>query len=374
MNSFLSKNLGLYVHIPFCHRKCFYCSFVVNIGQEKKIDIYLDCLAKEARQYQGSNISTIYLGGGTPTYLSGDQLKRLVRIIEENFKYRKGIEWTIEANPEGITLEKMKLIKNLGINRVSLGVQSLNNKYLKYLGRNHDSHLALQSLEIMRKADFDNVNVDFMYSFPNQTRDELEEDLRAMGKLDSEHISLYMLTIEGPSRFYAQEIQLKNDEIQAEEYLRVVEFLEEVNLKQYEISNFAKDGKESKHNLNYWRGGNYIGLGVGAHSHLDGKRFWNVSRLKEYIERVESTGRARENMEELQMDQRFIEKLLFGLRMNKGVDLEELQQEFGCGLDQGRTRWLEEFVGGKFLSRDNQKLKVTPKGRLVLDELCARLI
>lgn len=347
---------------------------MVSIGQEKKIDLYLDCLAKEAKQYRGSEISTIYLGGGTPTYLNCDQFKRIARIIEENFKYGKDIEWTIEANPEGITLEKMQLVKNLGINRISLGVQSLNNKYLKYLGRNHDAHLALRSLEIIRKVHFNNVNVDFMYSFPEQTMEELEEDLKEITNLDSEHISLYMLTIEGPSRFYAQEVQLKNDEIQAEEYTRVAGFLGKSNFKQYEISNFAKMGWESKHNLNYWRGGNYIGLGVGAHSHLDGRRFWNVSSFKEYMGIVESTGCAREGAEELQVEQRFIERLLFGLRLNEGVDLGELQREFGHGLDEERSRWLEAFVSEKFLSRDNQKFKVTSRGRLVLDELCARLI
>ncbi len=365
---------SLYIHIPFCHRKCFYCSFVVSIGQEKRVDSYLDCLAREAESYQGTEISTIYLGGGTPTYLNCDQLKRLAQIIEENFKYRKGTEWTIEANPEGVDLAKLNLLKSLGINRISLGIQSLNSQYLKYLGRNHTSALAVKTFKAIREEGFDNVSIDFMYSFPKQTMAELQEDLKNVTQLNSEHISVYMLTIEEPSRFYAQKMPLKDDQIQAQEYTRVIEILADAGFKQYEISNFAKPGKESKHNLNYWQGGNYIGLGVGAHSHRDGKRFSNVSEFMPYMEMIQLKKDTHENIEELSAHQRFIEKLLFGLRMNEGVKVKTLEKEFDCPLDQEREVKLKEFTHQEFLRWDNEKLKVTDKGRLVLDELCSRLI
>lgn len=365
---------SLYIHIPFCHRKCFYCSFVVSIGQEKRVDLYLDCLAREAESYKGTGISTIYLGGGTPTYLNDDQLKRLAQIIEGNFKYRKGTEWTIEANPEGVDSAKLNLLKKLGINRISLGIQSLQEQYLKYLGRNHTRDLAVKTFKAVRDAGFDNLSVDFMYSFPEQTMAELEEDLKNVVQLNSEHISVYMLTIEEPSRFYAQKIRLKDDQIQAQEYTRVIEILEGSRFKQYEISNFAKPGKASKHNLNYWQGGNYIGLGVGAHSHINGKRFSNVAQFMPYLEMIQLKKDTRENMEELSAHQRFIEKLLFGLRMNQGVKIGDLEKEFNCRLDQERQSKLKEFTDQALLSWNDQRLKVTDKGRLVLDELCSRLV
>jgi len=195
---------SLYIHIPFCEQKCFYCSFVVSIGQEQRMDTYLDCIALEAHRYKGEQVKTIYIGGGTPTLMSEKQIQKLNNIIQENFILSQAMEWTIEANPERLNSSKLKLLKTSGINRVSLGVQTMNNKYLKYLGRNHNAQAAVNSYKRIRKAGFENINIDLMFSFPKQTMRELKEDVKTITQLGSDHVSLYLLTIEHPSRFFCQ--------------------------------------------------------------------------------------------------------------------------------------------------------------------------
>lgn len=365
---------SLYIHIPFCRKKCFYCSFVVAVGQDDRMDSYLDCLTQEAERYRDTVIETVYLGGGTPSYLNRDQLQNFLTTLRKQFKFTSQCEWTLEANPEGLDLEKAKLLYDLGVNRVSLGVQSLNDRYLKYLGRCHDAHRAHTAFRTLRQAGFTNINVDLMYSFPGQTDDEIKEDVLSLTSLGSEHLSLYTLTIEENSRFYARRIKLDSSEDQARQYELVVSFLESTEFKQYEISNFAKPGKESRHNLNYWQGGDYIGLGVAAHSHRAGTRFWNVSKTNVYIKKIQDRQSPVEGEEKLSARQRLMELILFGLRMNQGVHIEEAGQKAGCVLDAARRQIIDELIGQGFLFRQVGYLKTGLKGRLVLDEMSSRLI
>jgi len=366
--------ISLYIHIPFCQKKCFYCSFVVSVGQQHRMDLYLDCLAREAEIYKGKRVGTVYIGGGTPTLLNEEQLKKLFGLIKSNFFVDNQAEWTIEANPEGMSLEKGQGLKKLGANRISLGVQSFNDRYLRYLGRVHDKQKALEAYASIREAKFDNVNVDLMFSFKGQTRDELNGELKELTLLKSEHVSLYNLTIEQNSRFYVQKVNLEDDQKQAEQYTLVMEWLEKAGFHQYEVSNFARSNFESQHNLNYWKGGNYIGLGVGAHSHFNGKRFWNTSRFLDYIERIQGGRSPEEGCEWLNQQQRFMETFLFGLRMNEGIDISMLQERFDYTIDQERLNIIEGFICANYLERQGSHLKVSHKGRLVLDELSASLI
>ncbi len=365
---------SLYIHIPFCQKKCFYCSFIVTVGQDHRIDSYLDCLAQEAERYRDTLIETVYLGGGTPSYLNRDQLQKFLTTIRQKFKFTSNCEWTLEANPEGLDLEKAKLLYDLGINRISLGVQSLNDRYLKYLGRCHDARRAADAFQILRQAGFRNINVDLMYSFPGQTDREIKEDVLSLTSLGSEHLSLYTLTIEENSRFYARRIKLDSNENQARQYELVVSFLESTEFKQYEISNFAKPGKESQHNLNYWQGGDYIGLGVSAHSHRAETRFWNASKTNMYMTRIQQQQSPLEGEEKLSAHQRLMELILFGLRMNQGVHIEEVGKKVGCVLDAARGQIIDELIGQGFLFREKGYLKTSLKGRLVLDEISSRLI
>jgi len=362
---------SLYIHIPFCEQKCFYCSFVVSIGQEQRMDTYLDCIALEAHRYKGEQVKTIYIGGGTPTLMSEKQIQKLNNIIQENFILSQAMEWTIEANPERLNSSKLKLLKTSGINRVSLGVQTMNNKYLKYLGRNHNAQAAVNSYKRIRKAGFENINIDLMFSFPKQTMRELKEDVKTITQLGSDHVSLYSLTIEHPSRFFAKKIQLQNDNFLARQYKLVCDLVGQAGYEQYEVSNFAK---ASNHNYNYWRGGQYIGLGIGAHSYIDSKRFWNISQLDKYIQNSLKGYSTQEGFENLTPHDKMKEAILFGLRMNNGVNVKQAEKRYHSSLSQEQQKKINVFIESGFLVRDNDHLKTSSKGRLVLDELCAQLV
>jgi len=365
---------SLYIHIPFCEKKCFYCSFVVSVGQAQRIDAYLQALEQEAVGYKGQKVGTVYVGGGTPTFMNEPQLERLVSMIRNHFSCVGNREWTIEANPEGMTPLKAKKLKSLGFNRVSLGVQSFDNTFLKYLGRNHDSSKAKQAFFILREAGFANINIDLMFSYPQQTQKDLEKDVAEALILNSEHISLYSLTIEENSRFHIQKIQPLKEERQAELYRYVIKRLEGQGFKQYEVSNFAKPGQESQHNLHYWQGGEYIGLGIGAHSYLQSRRSWNVTRLMDYLDRMERGANPMDGFEELTTDEKLKERLLFGLRMNGGVNMSQLEERYRCRFPEETRTMISDFIREGFLDTEDEDIKATDKGRLVLDELCARLI
>ena len=364
----------LYVHIPFCAQKCFYCSFVVAIGQEHAADRYLHCLQQEMRCHRSEEIKAVYIGGGTPTLISAEQMRRLCGLIREYFNFRPGIEWTVEANPEGLTAEKLAVMKEAGVNRISLGVQTLNDKYLRYLGRNHDARSAQDAYQRIRDAGFDNVSMDIMLAFPGQTAGEIKEDVRRLIALRGDHMSLYTLSVEENSRFYTRKVTPNSGHSQAQHYQLVCDILRDNGYDQYEVSNFAKPSKASAHNLNYWQGGHYIGLGVGAHSYLDSTRSWNVSRLQEYFTRIENGGPAQDGSEQLTPYDQMKEGLLFGLRMNQGVELEALTGKYGCSPNDEQMQKIDDFMRGGFLVKSGGFLRASAKGRMVLDELCAQLV
>ncbi len=334
---------------------------------------YLTALEREAGVYEGETFSTIYIGGGTPTFLAEPELDALFSLIHRNFRFSDQAEVTIEGNPEGLTKSKLNLLKSLGVNRFSLGIQTLNDRYLRFLGRVHDRVTALEAFEQLRAVGFSNISVDIMYSFPGQTEEEIECDVREIAALNSEHLSCYALTIEENSRFSAQKVSLAEGELRARQFECLVQSVEETPLKQYEISNFSRPGFESRHNTNYWRGGEYLGLGVGAHSLWKGERRWNVDKLAEYLTMPSAAGLIA-GRERLSNEQRLVEMLLIGLRMNGGVDLVELESRFACRLPLAKVSLLENFESQGWLNRDANRIWATPSGRLILDELSVKLI
>ncbi len=356
------KAQSLYIHIPFCLHKCLFCSFAIAVGAINHADEYLNRLEEEVKKYERVVLETVYIGGGTPSTLSLDQLNRLITLIRENFLLSEDCEITLEANPEGLDEVKAQGIKDLGINRISLGVQSLNDRYLNFLGRKHSAAQAKESYALLRTIGFTNINLDLMYAFPSQTVLELEEDVKALASLNSEHLSLYTLTIEPNSKFHVSAIKLDDEEKIAQGYLKVVEILGDYGFKQYEISNFSKEGFRSKHNQNYWLGKRYLGLGMGAHSFIENRRSWNKSKLQEYL----NSSNPVEGFEDLNEETLIMEKVLFGLRMNDGID--------PTLVPKSKKATIDHFIEEGFLEIQSNRLKATEKGQLVLDELSVRLI
>jgi oxygen-independent coproporphyrinogen-3 oxidase len=339
---------------------------VIAVAQEHRREEYVNALIAEMKKYRRKNLKSIYFGGGTPSMLNEDHLDAIMNAIKNSFSFKNEIEITIEANPESIDRAKVKSLKAQGFNRISLGVQSMNGQYLKFLGRGHDASKAREAYGILREEGFANINLDLMYAFPGQTAEELEEDVRAISSMASEHLSLYTLTIEPNSRFHAVQMKLDDDEKLAGQYLLIARILKDHGFDQYEVSNFAKPGFESMHNRNYWLGGTYIGLGVGAHGFDGLRRYWNTSNLKEYIQKALGAEPVIDGWEDLSDTQLIMEKVLFGLRMNEGVPLDLIPKS--------KSQLVQTWIKDGFLMIEDKNLKATQRGRLILDELSARLI
>lgn len=365
---------SLYIHIPFCFKKCPYCSFAVAIGQERSFDRYLECLAREAYRYAGTAVNTVYVGGGTPSLLSERQFDDLFTMARSVFDCRSVEEWTVEANPESLTEDKAACLSSRGVTRLSVGAQSFNGRLLKFLGRPHDAATAEDAVRVAKATGFQHVNLDLIFAVPNQTREEVTGDLQQAVELDVDHISLYSLNVEERTRFFIDGISVPSADEGARLYEQARLFLEDNGYPQYEVSNFARPGCASRHNQHYWRGGNYIGLGVGAHSHHNGRRSWNIDRLHGYMKRVEEGLTPEAGFEQLTSQERLRETFLVGLRMNEGVHLEELERKLACAFPDAMRRKLDEFMREDWLVNDAGRIKATDKGRLVLDELSSQLI
>lgn len=285
----MSKQIGIYIHIPFCKRKCEYCDFIsfsnVDNIQEQYINAVIDEIKNEAnKEYI---VDTIYIGGGTPSYIDCNYITRIIQTIKDNYSVEEAAEITIEVNPGTIDEEKIKKYKKAGINRVSVGLQSANNKLLKEIGRIHTYEEFLNSYEIIEKY-FDNINVDLMLGLPNQTLEILEDSLKKMIDLKPKHISIYSLILEKNTPLYSKykegKILLPEDELERKMYWNVKKILEKSEYIHYEISNFSKKGYESKHNCNCWEQKEYLGFGVAAHSYINNKRYSNTENIETYLE------------------------------------------------------------------------------------------
>jgi len=365
---------ALYLHIPFCTKKCLYCSFCVFVGQLNHADRYLRCLEEEAAGHSRERMKTVYVGGGTPSLLKSRHCEFLLSHVLSRFDLSQCEEFSFEMNPEDVDRAKAECLLSLGVDRVSLGVQTFHDGHLKRLGRCHDASAAFRAYDTLREAGFDHVSVDLMTGLPGQTPQELKKDIMEIERMACDHVSVYALSVEPRSHFFVQKVKLSDEEALVQQHSRVCGLLNDAGYGQYEISNFAKPGKESLHNINYWKGGNYLGLGVSAHSHVDGRRYWNVGRLKDYMDKVESEGNAKGGEEVLSPEMRLSEALLFGLRMNEGVDVGACEQRFECCLNEEQRQKIEQFKDQGWLEQQGNMLKATASGRLVLDELAGYLV
>lgn len=326
----MKNELELYLHIPFCVRKCAYCDFLSSPENGETIENYVEALIREIKAYQALSLNdtvvTIFLGGGTPSVLEGNQMERIFKALHEVFEIAEDAEITMEANPGTVTQEKLSAYRKLGINRISFGLQSADNGELKLLGRIHTYEQFLESYEMARKAGFTNINIDLISAIPKQTVRSWEETLNRIIRLKPEHISAYSLIIEEGTSFaklYGEGSPLERDLPSEEEerlmYEKTEEILGENGYHRYEISNYAKEEMECRHNLGYWERKNYLGLGLGASSLLDNRRYSNTENLREYTECAGQPEKIRKNIEHLTEEEQMEEFIFLGLRKMNGI-------------------------------------------------------
>ena len=312
----------LYIHVPFCKTICSYCDFCHILYKEESVDRWLDRLEKDFDTLDSQSFKTIYIGGGTPSCLNTKQLKRLLELVKSFSS--DVLEYTIEINPETINEEKINLLKEYGINRVSIGLQSSNDRLLKLMNRHHNFNDVKNCIENLRMAGIDNISLDIIYSLPTQTMEDLKETLNDVLDLDVPHISLYSLTIEKNTIFDKLGYASLDEEIEADMYEYIEKTLKDNNYIHYEIANFAKAGYESKHNLGYWNYDDYLGLSCGAVGKYDHKRYTNSSNVKDYIDGKDVT-----EIEELELKEEAFENIMMSLRTIYGLDLKLFKERYG---------------------------------------------
>ena len=365
----LAKNeIGIYVHIPFCKKKCDYCDFISYCNKDNLIEKYVEAMKKEIEsQNIKPEITTIYIGGGTPSYIDSKYIIQIINKIKEK-NVSPNPEITIEVNPGTVTMEKLEDYRSCGINRISIGLQSTNNTLLKEIGRIHDFKQFLETYKMAKKVGFKNINVDLMLGLPNQRIKDLKESLEQILKLKPKHVSVYSLIVEDgtpiANKIEKGELQLPDEELERNMYWFVKNTLELNGYKHYEISNFAKKGYESKHNLNCWNQKEYIGIGVAAHSYRDITRYSNTENIEEYRknvnnEKLNKNKRIHELQKEADTKKEF---MLLGLRKIDGIKISDFKNKFGDNPIYLYRNELKKLIDEKLLIIDNNDIRLSNKG------------
>lgn len=374
------KQIGLYIHIPFCKQKCSYCDFCSYANKESFIKRYIQCVLKEIIEVGNNNkidfengkddlflVKTIYIGGGTPSLIDSKYIVQIIEDIKLNFEIDEKAEITIEVNPGTVTLEKLEDYKRAGINRLSIGLQSTHEHLLKEIGRIHTYLDFLDTFRFAREAGFENINVDLMIGLPNQTLEEVKDSIEEIVSMEPEHISVYSLILEENTPLFKkveEGLELPNEDLERKMYWAVKQTLEQNNYIHYEISNFAKQGYESKHNLDCWNQKEYIGFGVAAHSYTNGIRYSNIENLEQYIKNYEED-KTEENLvfhEKQDMEAMQKEYMLLGLRKIDGVSIQEFKIKFVANPVFLYHSELEKLVNEELLEIDGDMIKLTNKG------------
>ncbi len=368
---------GIYIHIPFCKKKCKYCNFFSSedSSQEQK---YLSALKKEAALFgkkykKKTTVDTIFIGGGTPSLVNAEYYAELYEVIKDNFELAENLEFTMESNPTSVDLEYLKKLRAIGINRISIGVQSLIDEELKLLGRIHDSKQALKAIDDIIEAGFENINCDVIFSIPNQTPENISYTLEELTKRGVHHISLYSLIYEEGTQITKEvdtgKYKPVNEQNDQQLYKTTYSLLKEKGFNHYEVSNYAKPGYECRHNLTYWEGRDYYGFGTAAHAFLQGVRCWNVEDIAKYIDLLDKDELPIDNMEKLTEENKLSEKLFLGLRA-RGLDLETIR-------DGQDNKYLEDFIERLIKEKkaviENGKLRLTDDGLFLSDEIAVRI-
>lgn len=364
--------LGLYIHIPFCVQKCKYCDFASYVGKEGDIPMYLKAAEREMQKYKGYKIDTIFIGGGTPSVLSEHNIYELSESINKNFSVSEDAEFTAEVNPDTVTDKKIKAFKSIGVNRISMGVQSFSDTELRLLGRVHDSRRAASAAEIISRY-IDNYSFDIMTGIPNQTMESLKHTLDTAFSLNPSHLSCYSLIIEEGTEFYRlyeeNKLNQPDEDTDREMYHFLCAYLEENGYNRYEISNFAKNNRQCRHNLKYWSCDEYIGIGAAAHSYLNSERFFNTKSINEYI-----SGNMQAGSEHISENDKISEFIIMGLRKTEGISTELFKSRFGKDIFSLFGDTVQKFITGGFLEERDGFLRLTGIGTDVSNSIMCEFV
>ncbi|MDY2918433.1 MAG: radical SAM family heme chaperone HemW [Anaerococcus sp.] len=371
------EKVGCYVHIPFCEKKCYYCDFTAFMGLDKYIDSYVDNLIKEISLYKERldlSIDSLYIGGGTPSYIDPQYIRKIVKELQK-FDYAPR-EFTIEANPNSLNEDKLKIYEDLGVTRISLGVQSFDDRVLENIGRNHNKDIALRDIDMIKKYDFD-LSFDLMLNLPCQDFASIKNDLAMVKRLAPDHISWYSLILDRGSRFYALDqegrLELMDDDREVDIFSYIIGDLEKMDLNRYEISNFAKLGHESIHNKKYWDNEGYLGVGLGASGFLSNIRYTNTKNFVKYDQAIRKNRLPIVTREFISKDEREKEYIIFKLRESEGFSLEEFKEKFGEDFLEKYKKEIAKFNPyGYFKIGDN--FAFTEKGMSLSNEFFVEII
>lgn len=373
----LTKPTSAYVHIPFCTQICYYCDFSKVFIKNQPVDEYLQALIREFESYDIKKLRTLYIGGGTPTSITAEQLEYLLTNLTKHLDLSVLEEFTIEANPGDLTEGKIEVLKHSAVNRVSLGVQTFNDKHLKQIGRSHNEAQIYSTISNLKEAGFHNISIDLIYALPGQTMEDVKENVAKAIALDIPHLSLYSLILEHHTVFMNKmrrgKLQLPKEDLEVEMFEYIISELEANGFEHYEISNFTKPGFESRHNLMYWDNAEYFGVGAGASGYLNGVRYRNRGPIQHYLKAV-AQGNARLSEEKLTKDEMMEEELFLGLRKKTGVSIARFEEKFGLSFEERYGQIVRELCQQGLLVLDDKVVRMTKKGLFLGDTVTERFI
>ena len=369
--------MEIYIHIPFCIRKCDYCDFLSGpSGPEEQAD-YVQALLREIQaveEGEGRSVSSIFIGGGTPSVLDERLLGDILREIRNRFKMEEDAEITIEVNPGTANIGKLQAYREMGINRLSIGLQSPEDRELKILGRIHNYGQFLETYQEARTVGFDNINIDLMSAIPDQTYEGWVKNLRTVAELEPEHISAYSLIVEEGTPFAARKLNLPDEDTEYNMYEATAQILKEYGFEQYEISNYARKGRKCRHNVGYWTRQDYLGFGLGASSLYGKERFANTADMKKYLENRKNPEKIREKEPSLTREDEMAEFMFLGLRMTKGISKADFQRCFGCTIESVYGEVLEKYESMELLLEKDGRIFLSREGIHVSNSIMAEFL
>lgn len=365
------KVKSAYIHIPFCVKICTYCDFNKYFIQNQPVDQYLDCLIEEMSMSETRELQTMFVGGGTPTALSVPQLEKLLIAINKIFIISG--EYSFEANPDELTIEKLKLLKRYGVNRLSMGVQTFDPKLLEILGRSHKTEDIYAAVKNARTVGFESISLDLMYHLPQQSLEDFQKSLKLALELDIDHISSYGLILEPQTQFYNMyrkgKLSMPNEDVGEEMYQYLITRMNDSTMHQYELSNFGKIGHESEHNKVYWKNEGYYGFGAGASGYVDGERYTNVNPVNHYIKKIKSNERPILHSTKPTKSEQMEEEMFLGLRMNEGVSISRFYQKFNISINEVFGQTLSDLMEKELIKKSEDYYSLTERGKVIGNEV-----